>query len=121
MCYTSGGPATLWQPVAEDSTTEAKVGLGCPQGGVLSPFLWAVLVDTLLQGLTAEGFYCLGYADDIVVVVKGFHARTISECSQRAMDIVNTWYRTHKRTVATFTRRRVLEDLMPLTIFGTDP
>jgi len=42
---------------------------GCPQGGVLSPLMWSMVVDKLLGILTENGVTCLCYADDIVIIV----------------------------------------------------
>ena len=44
-----------------------KTDRGCPQGGVLSPLLWSVTVDDLLPKLSAEGYNCFGYADDLAI------------------------------------------------------
>jgi len=38
---------------------------GCPQGGVLSPLLWCLVVDELLTKLKESGFLVFGYADDV--------------------------------------------------------
>jgi hypothetical protein len=43
----------------------------CPQGGVLSPLLWSLVVDDLLWGLNNNGYYTVGYADDIAILVNG--------------------------------------------------
>jgi Reverse transcriptase (RNA-dependent DNA polymerase). len=36
-------------------TSRCKVGRGCPQGGVLSPLLWGLVVDGALEGLNRKG------------------------------------------------------------------
>jgi len=41
------------------------VSRGCPQGGVLSPLLWCLVVTELLKRLKEGGVYSQGYADDI--------------------------------------------------------
>lgn len=33
--------------------------------------IWVTLVDGLLKTLSPEGLYCLGYADDLAIVVQG--------------------------------------------------
>ena len=47
--------------------------LGCPQGGILSPFLWLVLIDDILKITVpvppAVQCHLIGYADDIVALV----------------------------------------------------
>ncbi|GJQ72418.1 hypothetical protein Trydic_g3497 [Trypoxylus dichotomus] len=49
----------------------AMVAAGCPQGGVLSPLLWCLLVDDLLSDLRRAGFYAQSCADDITIMVSG--------------------------------------------------
>ena len=76
-----------------EDTIEARVGRGCPQGGVLSPLYWAVLVDELLVKMAKERFYCLGYSDDIAVVVRGKHLDYVSKRTHNALNIVDEWCR----------------------------
>jgi hypothetical protein len=42
------------------------VSRGRPQGGMLSPLLWCLVVNELLARLNDGGVYSQGYADDIV-------------------------------------------------------
>jgi len=46
----------LWRP---------SVDFACPQGGVLSPLLWCVVVGDLLARLSRNGIFIQGYTDDI--------------------------------------------------------
>jgi hypothetical protein len=46
------------------------VSKGCPQGGVLSPLLWCLVVGDLLAGLS-RSVYAQGYADDICLLAVG--------------------------------------------------
>jgi hypothetical protein len=46
-------------------TLRASTARGCLQGGVLSPLLWSLVVDDLLWELNSNGYYTVGYADDI--------------------------------------------------------
>jgi hypothetical protein len=48
-----------------------SVAKGCPQGGVLTPFLWDLVVEDLLVTLNSQGYYTQGYADNIVIVILG--------------------------------------------------
>ena len=41
------------------------------QGGVLSAFLWSLVIDSLLVELDSKGFEVVGYADDIGTLVRG--------------------------------------------------
>jgi hypothetical protein len=59
------------------SNLTAKVAGGCPQGGVLSPLLWNLVVDRLLTVTNDLGFRTFGYAVDIVIIVQGKFAQTV--------------------------------------------
>jgi hypothetical protein len=41
------------------------VARGCPQGGVLSPLLWCLVVDEMMARLNWSGVYTQGHADDM--------------------------------------------------------
>jgi retron-type reverse transcriptase len=73
--------ATLARETLEESVTR-----GCPQGGILSPLLWSLVVDEPIRGL--NGYYTLGYADDIAVLIHGKFFNTISELLQEALNMV---------------------------------
>ena len=53
------------------SSLAAKVVRGCPQGGVLSPLLWKLVVGRLLVVTNDLGFSTFGYVDDIIIIVQG--------------------------------------------------
>ena len=44
---------------------------GCPQGGILSPLLWNLTLDELLWDLNEAGYYSIGFAEDIAIVIRG--------------------------------------------------
>jgi hypothetical protein len=44
---------------------------GCPQGGVLSPLLWNMVIKSLLRSLNNESLWAQGFADDIAIVING--------------------------------------------------
>ena len=45
-----------------------KIQIGCPQGSVLSPFLWNVLIDHILRCTFPFPHQIIAYADDIAIV-----------------------------------------------------
>jgi len=102
----------------------STVARGCPQGGVLSPLLWCLVLDGLLRDLNGSGVYAQGYADDLAIVVNGKFSSTVSGLMQGALQRVERWCRSHglsvnpeKTEVVPFTRRR---KGLPrgLTLFG---
>ena len=42
----------------------------CPQVGVLSLILWFLVVDSLLENRKSLNLFCIGYADDDVIMVR---------------------------------------------------
>jgi retron-type reverse transcriptase len=54
--------------LGEEQVT-VKTTRGCPQGGVLSPLLWSLVIDKLLNDLDRQGFEVIGIADDLVITV----------------------------------------------------
>lgn len=70
--------------------------------------------NNLLGKLSVKGLYCLGYADDLPIVVRSKFARTLSEISHMALKIVENCCKDKKlsvnpnRTVVIpFTKKRV--------------
>ena len=61
---------------------------GCPQGGVLSPKLWCLAVDGLLEEFGKAGFEVVGYSDDIVILYRGVAVNSLSKGMRVARDIV---------------------------------
>ena len=107
-------------------TLSSTVVRGCPQGGVLSPLLWCLVLDGLLHTLNEEGAYAQGYADDIAIIVTGKFTSTVKELMQKALGKVERWCRTHslsvnpdKTEVVAFTNRRNV-DLRGLTFYGRE-
>jgi len=70
------------------SSLTAKVVGGGPQGGVLSPLLWNLVVDRLLMTTNDLVFSTFGYADDTVIIVQGKFAHTVREIMQEALNVV---------------------------------
>lgn len=55
---------------------------GTPQGGVISPTLWNLVIDELLNRLIRAGFTAIGYADDITIICRGKFLNTLCETTQ---------------------------------------
>ncbi|MCP3661285.1 MAG: hypothetical protein GY696_02130 [Gammaproteobacteria bacterium] len=97
-------------------TMQVAVSRGCPQGGVLSPILWNLVVDELLVRLTAAGFFVQGYADDIAILVAGICLSTVSGLIQEALSQTVDWcvgkelsVQAGKTELILFTHRRKIE------------
>jgi retron-type reverse transcriptase len=61
-----------------------KTTRGFPQGGVLSPLLWSVVIDKFLNDLDQQGFEVTGFPDDLVITVRRNNDSILSERMQSA-------------------------------------
>ena len=94
---------------------------GCPQGGVLSPLLWSLVVDFLLNKLTRLGYDVIGYADDVVLIIRGKNDALLAGRLQAALNITMIWCTQEglnvnptKTVVVPFTRKRNVNITPPL-------
>ncbi|KAJ8729056.1 hypothetical protein PYW07_006752 [Mythimna separata] len=108
------------------TTQSFKTTKGCPQGGVLSPLLWLLVVDQLLVEASKNDLDVHSYADDVVACVVGPCQSTVSSILQRSLNTINTWCTENhlsvnpsKTTIVPFTRKRKLDKLVTLTVKGT--
>jgi hypothetical protein len=107
------------------SSLIAKRTRGCPQGGVLSPLLWNLVVDRFLTVTNYLGFCTFGCADDVVIIIEGKFAHTVREIMQKALNVVAKWavkeglnISPHKTAMALFTNRRKIDGLGPIKLHG---
>jgi len=64
---------------------------GTPQGGVLSPQLWLINMNKILQQLIQGGVKVIANADDVVLLVSDPFMNTISNIMERALRRLNNW------------------------------
>jgi ribonuclease HI len=70
---------------------ERKLTRGTPQGGVLSPLMWNLVFDSLLDLYKDGPVQSYGYADDGSLVMVGNDLPTMQRCMQRAVDKAVEW------------------------------
>jgi Reverse transcriptase (RNA-dependent DNA polymerase) len=68
-----------------------EVRRGCPQGGVLLPLLWNMVIDGLLRCLENHVLWAQGFAYDVVVLINGQFLSTICELMQNTLYLVQRW------------------------------
>lgn len=109
-----------------EDTVRVTVRRGCPQGGVLSPLMWSLVIDGLLRDLNRAGIYTQGYADDLAILIRGKFPHVICEVTQRALRTVERWCIKHglavnpdKTELVLFTRKRRIEGFTYPLLFGT--
>ena len=96
------------------------------RGGILSPFLWNCVLNSLLLELRSKGFYVQAYADDLAVLVTGADMLWIRGMAQKAINIAASWaleqelqYSSKKTEIVLFTHKRN-PDLGSLSINSTN-
>ncbi len=86
---------------------------GSPQGGVLSPLVWNIIMDSFLSKFNTGAVRALGYADDILLYISGINITEMEEILQPVITQVSNWGITNglmfnptKTQMVMFTRRR---------------
>ena len=87
--YFSGRKA---RATSSAGVVEVVVRRGCPQGSVVGPYVWNLMMDVLLQEL---GLHCKfsAYADDLLLLVEGQSRAELERRGTALMQIVAEWSR----------------------------
>jgi hypothetical protein len=66
---------------------------GTPQGGVLSPMIWNLIMNKLMLQFKGCAVKAIAYADDVILIVTGKDPTTLVSLMQQALDRVLAWGR----------------------------
>jgi len=99
------------------------VSKGCPQGVVLSPLVWCLVVNELSARLNERGVYSQGYVDDICLLEVGKFPNKVSGLIQCALhtiearcDELGLLVDPDKTGLVAFTRRRKLPGFLAVSM-----
>jgi hypothetical protein len=94
-------------------------------GGVVSPLLWNLVIDGLIENLNNAGYYTQGYANDLAILILGTEFNTTMDLMQGALKIVKDWCNVEglrvnprKTALIPFTYKRKDRNITTPTLFG---
>ena len=109
-----------------DFSVTKKATKGSPQGGVLSPLLWNLTLNTFLSRLGIHSNFVQAFADDLVILIRGICKTTIKDIAQQQLTNISSWCTSKglklsgvKSTAILFTTKRDNTLDSPLTVDGT--
>ncbi|KYB24785.1 hypothetical protein TcasGA2_TC031590 [Tribolium castaneum] len=83
-----------------DVTVRKLCSKGCPQGSVLGPTLWNLIMDTLLDSEWPDFATPIAYADDLAVVVKSDLRSHLKLRLTQVIDKITDWATRNKLSVS---------------------
>ena len=85
----------------KDKSRRVQIRRGCPQGGILSPFLWNLVVDDLLS-FTAKDIpgYLQAFADDLVSLAEGNDLDIIWNRTCKTIKTIEKWCQTKDLSIS---------------------
>ena len=87
---------------------------GVPQGAVISPTLFSIFIDDILDDVqTDQRIHASMYADDLAIWCQSNDIRAAEESMQKAINKLQTWAERWKMTIS--------KDKTEVTFFSTDP
>lgn len=75
----------------QEHSLEVDVEVGCPQGSLLSPFLWNVLIDDLLRLKLPGDTKIIAYADDITLITSHKDPKIAVETLKEAVEVIRRY------------------------------
>ncbi|KAI4472524.1 hypothetical protein M0802_016736 [Mischocyttarus mexicanus] len=64
---------------------------GCPQGSVLGPLMWNLILDEVIEEVSQTRIEIIAYADDIVIVVSGDSRKVLEVKANLVTNILKLW------------------------------
>lgn len=64
---------------------------GCPQGSCLGPFLWTILLDSLLTAFDSKDCNLVAYADDLLLISGGSSRRALEGNGNSGLALISAW------------------------------
>ena len=75
----------------QGTSVSKRVKKGCPQGGILSPLLWNLVINSLIILINSTPADSEGFADDVNLLIRGIDIDTIFDIGQQCLDKIREW------------------------------
>lgn len=96
----------------------SSINSGVPQGSVLGPTLWNILYDSLFKIKLPEEATLVGFADDVVLIIKAKNEEILTNTANRSLLRVSDWMESkhlelapEKTEAVVLTSRRKMEPI----------
>jgi hypothetical protein len=70
-------------------TIKKRIYKRCPQGGILSPLLWNLTLNTLLAKERLDGTFIQAFADDLAILIQGIDLYTIRDIAKTYLKTID--------------------------------
>jgi len=102
------------------ATRTVRPGRGSPQGGIVSPTAWNLVMDSLLSTMKHEAVKPIGYADDILLLLRGKDISTMADLMNKSLKVIGDWsiskgltFNPAKTTMVLFNRAKKTKGPLP--------
>ena len=75
----------------QGKSVSKRVKKGCPQGGIMSPLLWNLVINSLIILINSTPADSEGFADDVNLLIRGIDIDTIVDIGQQCLDKIREW------------------------------
>lgn len=75
----------------DGASTCKRTTRGTPKGGVLSPLLWRIVINTILCALRRKKINIITYADAVGILTKRRDLQTIKDIMKAALKEISLW------------------------------
>ena len=76
-----------------------NINQGCPQGSPLSPLLWNILINPLLNSFNTSYTHIHAYADDLNIICTGNNSNELNNNIQTTLSFISNWSNANHLTI----------------------
>lgn len=84
-----------------------NMGKDCPQGSIIGPIVWNMVMDKLLKNQVESCDY-MAYADDLLVLIHGNSRKKIELKALQVFIEINSWTMEHKLKMSSEKTKAIL-------------